>query len=81
MNPYKHVPADILNFMRYFGYEHLPEPLQKRSMVFYAAAHEVLVQASAHYDAQGHVDWAEVMVGLRNLLVSKDNVVRAFLPR
>lgn len=26
-------------------------------------------------------DWAEVMVGLRNLLIAKDNIVRAFLPR
>lgn len=86
MSEFKHVPPNILQFVaRYFGYMHLPEHLQPRSKMFADLAMEILHQtefkASTDVAADAFVDWAEVMVGLRNLLIAKDNIVRAFLPR
>ena len=80
MSEFKHVPANIQAFMRFFKWEHLPTPLQPRSAVFQQLATTVLHQADLIVDGGGDVDWAEVMVGLRNLLTAKDNIVRAFLP-
>jgi hypothetical protein len=80
MTEYKHVPPNIVAFLRYFKWDHLPVKLQAYSAPFEQLARNVLLTADAAADLEQKVDWAEVMVGLRNILVAKDNVVRAFLP-
>lgn len=59
--------------LRYFAYEHLPEPLQAISAPFCELA-RVLA------DDSGITDPAELTVALRKLLESKDAAVRAHLP-
>jgi hypothetical protein len=81
VDPYKHVPENIRAFKRYFNWDHLPPALQVRSAPFEHLAHTVMVQASAAAENGSPPDWAEVMVGLRSILIAKDNIVRAFLPR
>jgi hypothetical protein len=84
MTPFKHVPPNIVSFLHYFKYDHLPSILQSRSKAFHDLAWEVCHDADHHAEASSsdnQPDWAEIMVGLRNLLITKDNVVRAFLPR
>lgn len=81
MSEFKHVPPNIVAFLFYFKWDHLPVALQARSAPFSLLAHNICLMADCAVDDGDKVDWAEVMVGLRNLLVAKDNVVRAFLPR
>jgi hypothetical protein len=87
MTPFKHVPHNIVSFLRYFKYDHLPSHLQPRSKIFHDLAWQICHDCEQQFvnDALGasavNPDWAEIMVGLRNLLIAKDNVVRAFLPR
>jgi len=80
MSEYKHVPPNIVAFLRYFKWDHLPVKLQAYSAPFSQLAHNIALTADCAAEDGAKVDWAEVMVGLRNILVAKDNVVRAFLP-
>lgn len=59
--------------LRFFEFEHLPEPLQAVSRPFHALAHEM---------AEEHgLEGPELTTGLRKLLEAKDCMVRAALPR
>jgi hypothetical protein len=80
MTEYKHVPPNIVAFLRYFKWDHLPVKLQAYSAPFSLLAHNVCLMADTAVEDGEKPDWAEVMVGLRNILTAKDNVVRAFLP-
>jgi hypothetical protein len=58
------------DLLRFFRYEHLPEPLQAISKPFSDLAHQMAEK----------LEGAEVTAGLRKLLESKDCFVRAALP-
>lgn len=62
------MPQDPL--MRFFQYDHLPEPLQKVSKNFFTLADQLV---------QSLEPSAERTVALRKLLESKDAAVRAAL--
>ena len=68
MNPLHPAVEEI---MRYFEYDHLPDPLRAVSERFHALAWVLVVE----------LDGAELTVALRKLLESKDAAVRAALPR
>ena len=63
------------NILRYFNYKHLPKHLQETSKKFHDLAHELVEKDSTVRESGG----AEVTVGLRKLLESKDCFVRASL--
>lgn len=70
-------PPNIEKLLGYFSYAHLPLTLQPRSAMFGELAKAIVTEAlTVPFDP----DWAEVMVGLRNILIAKDSIVRAFLP-
>jgi len=56
--------------LRYFKYDHLPEPLQRVSEPFCLLAIQV---------ANGSTSGPETTMGLRKLLEAKDCIVRAHL--
>ena len=58
--------------LRFFTYQHLPEPLQEVSRRFYNLAYDVADIKTNHP--------AETAVALRKLLEAKDAAVRASLP-
>lgn len=64
--------------LRYFKYEHLPQPLKAVSRHFNELAN-VLVNLEGGSDIKIH-DGAEMSVALRKLLEAKDAAVRAVLP-
>jgi hypothetical protein len=57
--------------LRFFKYDHLPEPLRSVSERFHAVAHEIVESVPR---------CAERTVALRKLLEGKDAAVRAMLP-
>mgnify|MGYP003575544709 CR=1 FL=1 len=57
--------------LKYFAYEHLPEPLQEISKPFCDLAYAMVLQLP---------ESPEVTVGVRKLLEAKDCFVRARLP-
>jgi hypothetical protein len=69
------MPADVTpqaeRLLRYFEYDHLPEPLRMVSHSFYVLAHSVARLDSA--------DGAEQTTALRKLLEAKDCAVRSIL--
>jgi hypothetical protein len=69
MSPDLH-PA-VEEILRFFEYDHLPEPLRTVSERFHTLAWVLAVD----------LDGAELTVALRKLLESKDAAVRAALPR
>jgi hypothetical protein len=58
--------------LKFFKYDHLPQPLQDRSKPFHDLAWWVANDDSKHP--------AETATALRKLLEAKDCTVRAFLP-
>lgn len=70
VHPGAHGPHHRL--LRYFAYEHLPEPLQAISAPFGLLAHQLTDKPAE--------DPAELTVALRKLLEAKDAAVRAFVP-
>ena len=62
--------------LRWFHYEHLPEPLRSISEKFHALAHEVVEESRAR-KANTAAELMELRVGLRKLLEAKDCLVRA----
>jgi len=74
----RNIPGNIVAFTRFFNYDHLPPHLQPGSKVFKDLADQILLDCQL---LVGEPDWAEVMVGLRNLLQAKDCIVRSRLPK
>lgn len=64
-----------LPIMKYFAYEHLPEPMRSQSAKFKSIADGLI----ANY--QEGDDIAELVVSLRKLLEAKDAAVRSILGR
>lgn len=71
MAEHPHDAAPPEPILKFFGFAHLPEPLQSTSIAFHDLAH-VLVATLPRS--------AERTVALRKLLESKDAAVRAAIP-
>lgn len=76
-NPFKSEPGfptlhpAVVESLRFFRYEHLPEHLQEISRPFYVLAHDMAARLSG----------PQLTNGLQRLLEAKDCMVRAAVPR
>lgn len=71
------LPSNVQNLLRYFGYVHLPPNLQSISKPFSDTANVIVDNYIEATEADGELNMAELVVGLRKLLEAKDCVVRA----
>jgi ferritin-like protein len=74
----------ISALLEFFGYDHLPKPLQEISKPFAKLAHKLVDDAKGLDNTRSKfggkpVNWYEVEAALRKLLEAKDCAVRAML--